>query len=63
MPISQVPIPISLLLAMYSKPLNVGGQDTLSTDNVKDLKEMATLVDSFSAEIEKSKNNKLLVEL
>jgi membrane protein len=52
-----------LTISYVLKALERRGQDTLSTDNVKDLKEMATLVDSFSAEIEKSKNNKLLVEL
>ena len=39
------------------------GQDSISSDNVKDLKKMVVLVDGFSEENEKSKNNKLLIDL
>lgn len=42
---------------------NKRGQDTLSTDNVKDLNKITAIVDGFGAEIEKSKNNKLLIEI
>jgi membrane protein len=39
------------------------GQDSISTDNVKDMNKMVAVIDNFSAEIEKSKYNKLLVDL
>lgn len=39
------------------------GNDNISTDNVKELKRMVTIVDGFNAEIKKSEYNKLLVDL
>jgi len=50
---------ISFVISMLDKR----GNDTLSTDNYNELERMMKLVDVFDKEIEKSKSNKLLIDL
>lgn len=52
-----------LTVSFVLTALDKRGQDKLSTDNVKDMKKMTDIIDGFRVEMEKSKNNKLLVDL
>ncbi|MBN2484762.1 MAG: YihY family inner membrane protein [Bacteroidales bacterium] len=52
-----------LTIGMVINMLDKRGNDSLASENTKEFERMLKIVDSFADDIEKSKNNKLLVDL
>lgn len=52
-----------LTVGLVINMLDRRGQDTLFSESKKELEKMLKIVDGFSEDVEKSKNNKLLIEL